>query len=97
MAADSFFAAAAGGAAFCWLLTLAHRLRCASAIARRAFALRVRRGLVLAAAGVEALADFLVGLAGPFSVRMVRTWRSFAISSSMAFNIWSFKDVPFVL
>ena len=77
---------------FFWLFTFAHRLRCASAIARRALGLRVRRGLVLA--GV--LAD-LVGLAWPLPVRIARAWRSFAISSSRAFNIWSFKEVPFVL
>ena len=53
--------------------------------------------VVLAAAGVEVVADFLLGVAWPLSVRTARTWRSFAISSSMAFNIWSFKDVPFVL
>jgi hypothetical protein len=26
---------------------------------------------------------------------MARAWRNFAISSSMAFNIWSFTLVPF--
>ena len=81
-------------AGFLWLLTFAHRFRCASAIARRALALRIRRGLVLAA---EVLADLLVGLAWLLWVRIARAWRSRKISSSMAFNIWSFKGDPFVL
>jgi hypothetical protein len=48
--------------------------------------------LVLAA---DVLADLLVGLTWLLSVRIVRAWRSLKTSSSMAFNIWSFKGDPF--
>ena len=79
LATDSATVSTAGPAGFFPLLTFAHRFRCASAIARRAFSLKIRR------AGV--LANFLTGLAWVPSVRMPRACFSFSISSSRAFKI----------
>jgi hypothetical protein len=87
VAADSFFAVEAGLAGFFWLLTFAHRFRCASPIARRAFALRIRWGVEID----------LLGLPRLFPVSSARAWRSLASSASMAFSIWLFKGDPFVL
>jgi hypothetical protein len=50
---------------------------------RRVFALGRR-------AGEAVVALLLTGVLAA-SVRIARAWRSFAISSSMAFNIWSFN------
>lgn len=61
-------------------------------MARRALALSLRRGAGPAAVALDAVlpAEGLL-----LSARMARAWRYFAISSSMAFSIWSFKLVPF--
>jgi hypothetical protein len=61
-------------------------------MARLALALSLRRGPALGAAACAA--GFLPAGVLLFA-RMARAWRNRAISSSMAFNIWSFKSVPF--
>lgn len=81
-------------AAFFWLFTFAQRFRCASAIAFRALALSLRRGLGSEDAEEDVFFDVLRVVAGT-PPRMARAWRKRAISSSMAFNMWSFKGDSF--
>jgi hypothetical protein len=81
--------------AFFRLFTFAQRFRCASAIACRALALSLRRGLGSEPAGADAFFDDLRVVSLPVLPRRARAWRNRAISSSRAFNMWSFKDVPF--
>src|SRR5450432_3385652 len=80
---------------FFWAFTLAQRLRCASAIARRALALSLRRGLGSGIAGADVFFDGLRLVPLPTLPRRARACRNRAISSSRAFNMWSFKGVPF--
>ena len=85
-AAAAYFSAA-GSLGFFWAFTLAQRLRCASAIACRALALSLRRGLGSETAAAD---DLRAGLRLVPSPRRPRAWRNRAISSSRAFKIWSF-------
>ena len=78
-AAASFFAAALFP-----LLTLAQRFSWASAMALRAAALSLRRLRIF-----SGLAGVSAGVGLTDTARMLRAWRSLAISSSIALNMWS--------
>jgi hypothetical protein len=91
----TFYALSCVAADFFWAFTLAQRLRCASAIACRALALSLRRGLGSGIARADAFFDGLRVVPLPALPRRARACRNRAIFSSRAFNMWSVKGVSF--